>query len=274
MGSKLKNSLRFFLVTIGIVVLTSFGIDATDTLRGSQSALGIFANKITEGKCPPEMVLVEAGDHNFCIDKYEVSVGEGCEVLDPTSVLDTAKNSNQSDCLPVSKPEAQPWTYVAKPQAEQLCARSGKRLPTAKEWQLAVLGTPDNFSSCNLAGKLAKTGGWSGCVSGAGVHDMVGNVWEFVEEEVENNRFDERDLPDEGYVDQVESDGLPSRTSDRPNPIYNNDYFWIEPEGRRVVMRGGFYGSKEDGGIYATHAEIDSNFASAAIGFRCAKLLP
>ena len=33
-----KHTVRFVVVTVGIVLLTSFTIDATDALRGSQTA--------------------------------------------------------------------------------------------------------------------------------------------------------------------------------------------------------------------------------------------
>lgn len=35
------------------------------------------------------------------------------------------------------------------------------------------------------------------------------------------------------------------------------------------MMRGGFYRSGEDGGIYSIHADIEPTFSSGAIGFRC-----
>ena len=269
----IKNGLRFLMVTVGVIALTSFSIDATDTFRDSQSALGIFADKITEGECPKDMLLINTGGYDFCIDKYEVSVGESCPVSVPFSIQDTAKNSTDANCLPASEPDKTPWTYVAQPQAVQLCAKAGKRLPTPKEWYLAALGTPDNPKNCNLAGKLSLTGEWESCVSGSGVNDMVGNAWELMEGEVVDKQFANKELPEEGYVEQIDDDGLATKTNNKPNPIYNDDYFWVRPEGKFVIMRGGFYGSKEDGGIYATHVQVDQNFASAAIGFRCVKLL-
>ena len=269
-----KQGLRFFVVTVGVIALTSFTIDATDTFRDSQSALSIFANKITEEKCPLGMVLVNSEEYNFCIDKYEASVGDDCSILKPASIQDTARNSNEANCMPVSEPDKIPWTYVAKPQAAQLCAKAGKKLPTAKEWYLSALGTPDNLQTCNLTDKLALTEKWKNCVSGTGVNDMIGNAWEFIAEETFDNKFNDRELPESGYVEQVDVNGIALKTTDKPNPVYNDDYFWTKPEGSFVIMRGGFYGSKEDGGVYTSHAQVDSNFASVATGFRCVKLLP
>ncbi len=270
----IKNTLRFSAVTLGIIILTSFSIDATSTLQGSNSALSIFANKVTKGGCPSDMSSVNIGSEVFCMDSFEVSPGPDCPVKMPTSVIDTAQNSGDSRCLPVSEKDKSPWTYVAKPQAAQLCAKAGKRLPSASEWYQAALGTPDGLDTCNSAGKLASTGAWKSCVSGSGVNDMVGNVWEYIDGEVVDGQYSGRALPAEGYIEQVDSDGIALETAEVPNIIYNDDYFWTRHDGRSVLMRGGFYGSKSDGGIYTTHAQVDHNFASAATGFRCVKSLP
>ena len=128
--------------------------------------------------------------------------------------------------MAVSSPGVIPWTFVAKPQAEQLCAKSQKRLPTASEWYQGSLGTPDNNSICNLAGDLALSGSFSECHSGAGVYDMIGNVWELIDVSVNDGVYSERLLPGEGYVDLVDEAGIAVETSDEPNDIYNQDYFW------------------------------------------------
>lgn len=269
----IKNSSRFVAVTLGIIVLTSFTIDATSTFQGSQSALSIFADKVTRGECPPEMQMVSTGSENFCIDLFEASAGSKCPVAQPQSVGDTAKNSSDSLCVPVSEEGKNPWTYVAEPQAAQLCARAGKRLPSAQEWYQAAMGTPDNSDTCNVNGSVALTGRWEKCASGSGVRDMIGNVWEFIDGEVVDRQYNGRLLPPEGFVNQVDEDGVAMETTDAPNIIYNNDYFWSRSEGRTVLMRGGFYGSRSDGGVYSTHTQVDQNFSSPATGFRCAKSL-
>ena len=264
----LKGGARFFLVTAGIIALTSFTIDATDMLSGSQSALGILADRAT-GNCPEGMVEVDGPDGLFCIDEFEVSVGPDCPNLSPRAGADTALNINNPACLPVSIDGGTPWTYVARHQAESLCAKAGKRLPNVSEWYIAALGTPDS-KSCNTNGNLRATSE-SLCRSGSGAYDMIGNVWELTSSVAQNGEVDGRNLPLEGYVSGVDERGVPNLSSSTASVSFNDDYVWTESEGEYAIMRGGFYGGGSDAGIYAVHAKIDLNFNSAAIGFRCAQ---
>lgn len=266
----LKSSLQFVTVTLGIIFLTSFSIDATDTLRGSQTALGIFAKNLTGTTCPSGMVMVDTASGGFCIDAYEVSPGVDCIIKNPGSTVDTANNISQKDCLPSSVSDALPWTAVARPQAAELCAKAGKRLPSAEEWFLAALGTTDG-PLCNIDGSLQETGSFEECVSGSGAFDMIGNVWEHTQETIEDGMYQGRMLPSEGYVSMVDAGGVALETAVDPSVLYHDDYFWAKDKGYFTLIRGGFYGSGTDGGVYTAHAQTDQNFASAAIGFRCVK---
>jgi hypothetical protein len=269
-----SRTARFFLVTVGIIALTSISIDATDLLRGSQSALGILAREATTAGCKEGMVEGEYPDRTrFCIDAYEVSAGSGCPYQFPLSSIETATNINSTACIPTVKSGQVPWTQVARVQAEQLCARAGKRLPTAHEWYLAARGTPDNGGSCNVSGDLKEAGSLPVCRSGIGAYDMVGNVWEWVAGEVVDGTFEGTPLPQEGYIVTVSEAGLPTATASTGVAIYNYDYFWSEESGARAMMRGGFHGSRDDAGVYTLHGAVAPEFASAAVGFRCAQSL-
>lgn len=253
-------------------MLTSFGVEAVDSIRipGAQTALGIFATKITENECPRDMVKLNLGDTVLCVDKYEATPSSDCPLLQPRSNIDTALNISSRDCVPESKNESWPWTFVAMPQARELCAKAGKRLPTPEEWFAAALGTPDN-NDCNIEGSLSETGSLADCYSGVEAYDMVGNVWEWVEADVREGKLVDRVLPSEGYVKDVDRSGVATLTAEAPEIVFNSDYLWLDKNVEAKMMRGGFYGSGTKGGVYAVHAKNEASFAGQATGFRCVK---
>ena len=268
-----KSFVRTSIVLVGVVVLTSVSIDATDSFRSSQSALSILARKFTTPGCSSGTVSMNSGEKTLCVDSYEASVGVGCPVVEPQSDIDTATNANDIHCKPVSQAGKKPWRFVTEVQADQLCARAGKRLLTTQEWYLAARGTPDSASSCNTNGSLQTTGSLPTCISGIGAFDMVGNVWELVTGTVVNGMLEGEMLPSPGYVAAVYTNGVAQKTEHEPNVIYNKDYFWSDASGTFALMRGGYYGSGEDGGMYSAHADIVQNFSGGALGFRCVQTL-
>jgi hypothetical protein len=271
--SYLKSGTRFILITCGVILLTSVTIDAARTVGGNSfTALGILSQKFTAESCPKEMATITTGTGDtLCVDRYEASIGESCIIDEPKSTTDTTRNIADKACRAVSEAGSIPWTFVTQSQAIQLCAKSGKRLPTSEEWFIASLGTSDSEEYCNLNGDLRDTGVYEDCVSGSGVFDMIGNVWELTSDEVSDGVYEGIVLPEQGYVHIVNNGGAILETNSEPSHIYNDDYFWTASSGRSGIMKGGYYASKTDGGIYATHAGLESNFASAAIGFRCVK---
>jgi formylglycine-generating enzyme required for sulfatase activity len=145
---------------------------------------------------------------------------------------------------------------------------------TALEWYTAARGTPDGKTNCVISGgTLQKTGSEPLCTSGIGAFDMIGNVWELVSDTIVDGMVTGNPLPVAGYVAAVTPDGLPQKTALVPNVIYNKDYFWSEASGTFALMRGGYYGSGDDGGMYSSHADIEQTFSSTAVGFRCVSVL-
>ena len=267
MKGGIRGVARFFLVTIGIVVLTSVTIDATDGLRGSQSALSRLAFTMTSEDCRAGTVSLELDGRQYCVDKYVAVPSEACPHQVVQSGTHTSENLNTADCAATVKAQVRPWTNVARHQAAQLCARAGKRLLTPTEWYYAALGT--TVSACNTDSNQVQLTGSSDCVSGIGAYDMVGNVWELLDAEVVNGYYKDAALPTSGYVGRVSIDGFPTATQATATAMFDNDYVWTAATGTHAIMRGGFYGSRTDAGLYAMHAAIDPTFASQAVGFRC-----
>ncbi len=263
-----RNSLRFLLVTVGVIMITSLGIDASQYLSGSQSALGILADRVSESGCPEGMSTVAIAGDDFCVDTYEVSPHEDCPVLVIQNSADTITNFNNPECVPVSVSGQKPWTHVAYQQAAQLCAKAGKRLPAPAEWYQAAIGTSEQ--ACTIDSSAPEnTGSKSQCIAGSGALDMIGNVWEWQSGEVVDGSWEGRILPDSGYVYNTDMYGVAVDTSANASELFQADYFWTGTNGRKALMRGGFYGSGTDAGLYSIHADVDPIFSGAAIGFRC-----
>lgn len=260
------------LVIIGAVIITAFGIDAADTLTGSQGTLLSQVIQTGNGGCPGGMAQIENNASVTCVDTYEVSASESCSTQNPASISDSARNIREGDCKAESKIDALPWRFVTREQAMQACAVSGKRLPTSAEWYQLSLGMDSAETSCNVSsGQLAVSGKFDSCVSPNGTYDLVGNVWEWVSDDVIDGRYENRTLPETGYVAQVDSNGMPTLSTSTEMDLFGKDYFWSQNEGAFGVIRGGFYNSDSDAGIYIVHADTLPTTAGTAIGFRCVK---
>jgi formylglycine-generating enzyme required for sulfatase activity len=262
---------RTILIVVGALVITALGIDASDTLNGAD---GTLLSQVIRSKsnCPTGMVSVEAVPGITCVDVYEVSTHPRCPVPVPSNTLESHKNVETAECAAVSEKDRLPWSFVTRDQALKLCARSGKRLPTSAEWYNLSLGMTDVEHSCNVGSRsLNETGRQSACVSTSGAYDLVGNVWEWVSDDVIDGVYNGRALPQNGYVSQTDNAGVAIMTEAAEQELYGKDYFWSPQDGAFGMVRGGYYDSGSDAGIYAVHADTPTNAASIGIGFRCVK---
>jgi formylglycine-generating enzyme required for sulfatase activity len=149
-----------------------------------------------------------------------------------------------------------PSTCITWFQAEQACALSGKRLLTNQEWQRAAHGTPDpgtdnRATDCVVASPApSTTGARAACASSWGVHDMVGNVWEWVADWGE-------------------------RSSACSTWIGNDTTCFGESGAERspgVIMRGGLWDEGVTAGVFAAWMNERGPLDSGnAIGFRCGR---
>lgn len=263
---------RISLVIFGAIVITALGIDAADTLQGNSGTLLSQVISKDGGKCPQGMVAVDTIATLTCVDMYEASAGEECPVQTPEQIIGTQQNIETPECTPTTEAGHVPWRYVSRDQAMQMCARSGKRLPTSEEWYLLSLGMADVERACNVSSRnLSKTGEYASCASPSGAYDVVGNVWEWVSDDVINGMYNARPLPESGYVAQVDAEGVAVLVAEEGDPLFGNDYFWSRADGAYGMIRGGYYDSGTDAGMYTVHADTPPTAASAGVGFRCVK---
>jgi formylglycine-generating enzyme required for sulfatase activity len=98
---------------------------------------------------------------------------------------------------------------------------------------------------------------------------MIGNVWEWVDETVEDGKLGGVELPKQGYITEMNDEGIVLKTSPQPDPSHFNDYLWVETSETRGVIRGGFWGVAQKGGQYAANVTVPPSFAGNGVGFRC-----
>jgi hypothetical protein len=245
-------------------------------------------------KCPADSVQV--GD--VCVDKYEASVWSTTDAATikkiqrgkVTSALDLALATQHGatshdfgagcpdsgngcvDYYAVSIAGVLPSAFVSQFQAMAMCRNAGKHLATNQEWQAAALGTPDpgttdnGTTDCNVASVTGdppedpvNTGSRLGCVSDAGVFDMVGNLYEWVADWVPRSPAG----PCPGWGG-FSNDEMCLWGASPANPNYN---------GPGALVRGGHYAMDVSAGPFTVSGTgVPWDWASGT-GFRCARRL-
>lgn len=266
----LRRWRKGFLIGVGALFISTLAIQASDELQGVSGRLtgSVISSEVTCGEFSER---VSYGGYAVCMDTYEASPSKKCLYSDIDTEVKTAANIAASSCLAVSVPDVMPWRYVTYTEAQQLCARAGKRLPTNEEWYKVAVGIGDTEACFDRSNASLKPTGSSSCVSPAGVYDLVGNVWEWMDEVAVDGNYKERSLPDSGYVSLVDNQGIVIETSEVENDSFGKDYAWISREGVKGFLRGGFYGSGSDGGIFSQNISTSLDLAAVGVGFRCVK---
>ncbi len=151
-------------------VLSFYGIDSagnrSDTLKEYYEIAYTASPKV----CPDDMVYVEIGDADFCIDRYEWPNQKGIK----------------------------PHAFVSLFQAQDSCFSVGKRLCTSEEWMMACAGpyaytypygNTYNPRACNSKDTTVHASGRSPqCRSFFGAYDMTGNLAEWSNTRARENR--------------------------------------------------------------------------------------
>lgn len=262
---------RVVFVSLGAVLLSTLGISAADYTNGITTRL--LGTVYTSGvqSCVEGEVLWRSADTAMCIDAYEASPAPDCTVSVVGSAIDTQRNLSDG-CGVMSAKGKEPWRFVTYTEARQLCARTGKRLLSAREWYDVAVGQTDTTTCViNATDGVPSLTGSHDCRTPAGVNDLVGNLWEWVTDTASDGVYDGRVLPQSGYVDLVDAAGVVVRTAPLPNQMFGNDYTWTEHEGIRGMLRGGFYQSGDDAGIFTQNLSVALDFSAAGVGFRCGR---
>lgn len=148
--------------------------------------------------------------HGFCMDQNEVSVREYARCVEAGACKEPWRG-NPYSTYPSKLDE--PVDLVSWPKAHAFCEWAGKRLPTEAEWEWAATG-PEQYRypwgnepepSCEMCDYTKfgapkwEAGGDIGCGGGGpspvgthpkgdrvwpggNIHDLAGNVWEWVED--------------------------------------------------------------------------------------------
>ena len=254
----------------GAIVISTVGIQASDYMQHGTSRF-LSAIPAAEMGCPAGTVEYLIDGSRLCVDAYEASAGRECLHREPRSAADNTANLQVSGCKAVSESGVLPLRYTSFTHAEQYCAAAGKRLLTPHEWHVVARDIDMQVVSCitdQSAAGPALTGS-ADCATRSGVHDMVGNVWEWVDAEVVNGMYQGREVPASGFVSSVDRAGVVLATTGDPDELYDSAYAWTRAEGVQGMVRGGFYGSGSDAGRYAQNLSVSLDITTPGIGFRC-----
>ncbi len=245
------------VVTVGVITVTA----AADLSELGKDMVLIPTGEFTMGSN-------EHGDETkhqvvldpYWIDKYEASNARYKEFMKATSHPAPAYWDD-----PRLNKQNQPVVGVSWTDANAFCKWEGKRLPSEAEWERAAKGPeganhypwghkldPKKANYGQNVGRTMPVDSYSEGVSGFGVYNMAGNVFEWVE-----------DWYDPSYYKQ----------SLALNPKGADQGYNYANQGPVKVLRGGSWLAPETS-LHTSHRfwnQPDNNSYGVGLGFRCAK---
>lgn len=240
--------------------------------------IGVAANLSESSK---DMVLIPKGEFTmgsnehadetkhqvvldpYWIDKYEASNARYKEFMKATNHPAPA----YWDDPRLNKPN-QPVVGVSWTDANTFCRWEGKRLPTEAEWERAAKGPetdrhypwghhldPKKANYGQIVGRTMPVDSYAEGVSGYGVHNMAGNVFEWVNDWYEPSYY---------------------KHSLALNPKGPDQGYNFANQGPVKVLRGGSWLAPETS-LHTSHRfwnQPDNNSYGVGLGFRCAMSAP
>ena len=213
-------------------------------------------------------VLTERPTHEVTLSSYSIDLHEVTLAHYQDCVADgdcTPPGENWAECNALGEGHGDhPVDCVTSEQGQAFCQWAGKRLPTEAEWEYAARGDDERIypwgnESPDCSRANMHFNGTAGCGtvdtypvgslpagdSPFGVHDMCGNVAEFVADY----------FSDDYYANSPPTDPQGPKS------------------GTARVMRGGGYNFPIDPWIMraSSRTDYDSTVPSPQIGFRCAR---
>jgi len=206
-----------------------------------------------------DMMLVPAGSFLFGEKKEQADLP--AFYIDRTEVTNNAYSQFSSAThreLPPKFPQDKPGYPVVNvtiEDAKAFAAWAGKRLPKALEWEKAARGsdgrlypwgnTPEKARANVGTGQLQPAEDFVGGASPSGALQMIGNVWEFV---------DETGAPSNGALTYFQ---------DKLKPAPTASEIWYKTRGQA------FNNAKLDEGAIWDSATVPARWYEVNLGFRC-----
>ena len=253
---------RFFISTNVLIISLSLSIAPWSMALGANTKDMVLIPKgeFTMGSKDhsdefPHQVVVDG----YYIDKYEVSNAKYREFMKATKHPAPAYWDD-----PRLNAADQPVVGVNWYDANAFCEWEGKRLPTEAEWERAAKGPkgshypwghkiePTKANYGQNIGKTTPVNSYPEGVSGYGIHNMAGNVFEWVSDWYNPNYF------------QVS----PALNPQGPAGGYN-----FANQGPVKVLKGGSWLAPQTS-LHTSHRfwnQPENNSYGVGLGFRCAK---
>jgi formylglycine-generating enzyme required for sulfatase activity len=220
----------------------------------------------SEAGLPDETPIHTVDIGTFWIDSTEVTAAQYAVCVNGGGCTTPAQRPGCTFGL--NERADHPINCVDYAQADAFCGWAGKRLPTEAEWEKAARGPNDErrfpwgnedpnlylitfpearlLNYNNFTGQTATVGQHPQGISPYGVHNMAGNVLEWVADWYAPDYY------------------AASPTSDPPGPA----------SGEQRVARGGYFLAPRDAVTVTVRIRTQPNTRDPSLGFRCGRSQP